>query len=219
MNDKQNLLDLFPITILPVANLSTFYIVCPCCESRIDAFPTGNALARSQTVCELCEMSFDYADIDIRQSDDEPTVFDRSPTLPAYVAGFTVQSLITQKADPMDPNQTLTDLLEAMRTEDHETARDLAVALQAWLAKGGYYPAGQTREEVDTYLASVLFRTGNQPPFSLTCWYCDAGQGIPSEEDALAEGWIEIEPAPQLLQANYLGVCPDCRGRHAEQSK
>ena len=112
------------------------------------------------------------------------------------------------------PIQTFTDLMEAMRTEDHETARDLAIALQTWLAKGGFCPGGHTREEVGTYLASVLFRTGNQPPFSLTCWYCDAGQGIPSEEDALAEGWIEIEPAPQLLQANYLGVCPDCRGRH-----
>ena len=201
MNDKQNLLDLFSITILPRANLSTFYVACPCCESRIDAFPTGNNHSRSQTVCDLCEMSFDYTDTDIRQSEDVPPVFDSSPTIP-------------QKADPMDPNQTFTDLMEAMRTEEHDTARDLTLAMQDWLAKGGFCPGGHTREEIDSYLASVLFRTGNQPPFSLVCWYCDAGQGIASEEDALAEGWIEIEPAPQLLQANYLGVCPDCRGRH-----
>ena len=214
MNDKQNLLDLFPITIRPVANLSTFYVVCPCCESRIDAFPTGSTQARSQTVCQLCEMSFDYTDSDIRQSEDEPPVFDSSPTIPARVAGFSVQSPILEKADPMDPNQTFTDLMEAMRAEDHETARDLAFVLQEWLAKGGFCPGGHTREEVESYLASVLFRTGDQPPFSLVCWYCDAGQGIASEEDAQTEGWIEIEPAPQLLQANYLGVCPDCRDRH-----
>ena len=214
MNDKQNLLDLFPITILPVANLSTFYVVCPCCESRIDAFPTGTAQARSQTVCQLCEMSFDYTDSDIRQSEDEPHDFDSSPTIPASVAGLSFHPPISLKADNMDPNQTFSDLMEAMRTEDHDTARDLALALQNWLAKGGFCPGGHTREEVESYLASVLFRTGDQLPFSLVCWYCDAGQGIASEEDAQTEGWIEIEPAPQLLQANYLGVCPDCRGRH-----
>jgi len=48
-------------------------------------------------------------------------------------------------------------------------------------------------------------------PFTLVCINCDAGMEIESSEQALAAGWTEIEFAPDLPMANYLGVCPDCR--------
>lgn len=48
-------------------------------------------------------------------------------------------------------------------------------------------------------------------PFSIVCAECDAGQEISSYEQALAAGWTSIEYDPDLPQANYIGVCPDCR--------
>lgn len=73
MDSNQTILDLFPVTVLRGASLSTFYVPCPCCESRADAFPTGSDHARNLVVCELCDSSFDYTDKDIRQTEDEPT--------------------------------------------------------------------------------------------------------------------------------------------------
>lgn len=114
----------------------------------------------------------------------------------------------------MDPNQTFLDMFEAMQNEDFETARELALALQHWFAKGGFCPPQFTRRAMQTYIDSVLRRTsgrGREPVFSLICQHCDAGQGITTEELAIAEGWSEIEPAFDLPQANYSGICPDCR--------
>lgn len=50
-------------------------------------------------------------------------------------------------------------------------------------------------------------------PFSLVCSECDAGMGIASYEQAMAEGWTDIDYAPDLPMANFIGVCPDCRER------
>lgn len=48
-------------------------------------------------------------------------------------------------------------------------------------------------------------------PFSLVCRECDAGMGIESNGQAVADGWTEIDYAPDLPMANYVGLCPDCR--------
>jgi hypothetical protein len=50
-------------------------------------------------------------------------------------------------------------------------------------------------------------------PFSLTCRDCDAGMDMETPEQALAAGWIEIEDVADenLMEAYYLGLCPDCR--------
>lgn len=48
-------------------------------------------------------------------------------------------------------------------------------------------------------------------PFTLVCSNCDAGMDIESEAEALAAGWTEIDYAPELPMANYVGLCPDCR--------
>ncbi len=112
----------------------------------------------------------------------------------------------------MDPNQTYLDMYHAMRDGDHETARELALALKEWLARGGFYPYQYTPTEIDAYIANVLRRTaGGRPIFTLVCQYCDAGGHIQNEAQAIAEGWSDIEPAFDLPQANYCGVCPDCR--------
>ncbi len=115
----------------------------------------------------------------------------------------------------MDPHQTFLDMFQAMKDEDHATARELAQALQCWFAKGGFYPDEYSPEAMHCYIASVLRRTAGhrkpELPFSLVCSDCDAGEGIATEEEAMDEGWTEIEPAAQLPQANYLGICPDCR--------
>jgi hypothetical protein len=115
----------------------------------------------------------------------------------------------------MDPHQTFLDMFQAMKDEDHATAQELAYALQRWFANGGFYPHEYSPDAIHCYVASVLRRTSGhakpEPVFSVVCCYCDAGQGIPTEEMAMDEGWTEIEPDPDLLQANFLGICPDCR--------
>lgn len=114
----------------------------------------------------------------------------------------------------MDPNQAYADLLDAVRTQDHETALELATNLSEWLAKGGFCPTRYSSDDVHRTIAAVMRSVDGKVAFSLTCCNCDAGEGIQSEKEAKAEGWIEIESAPQLLQANHLGVCPDCRSQH-----
>lgn len=114
----------------------------------------------------------------------------------------------------MDPNQTFLDMFEAMKNKEFETALELALALKNWFAKGGFYPHQYTPQAMHAYIASVLRRTtayGPEPVFSLVCQHCDAGEGVDSEEQAIAEGWSEIEPAFALPQANFCGLCPDCR--------
>jgi hypothetical protein len=114
----------------------------------------------------------------------------------------------------MDPNQTYLAMFEAMKAQDFETARELALALKSWFANGGFYPYQYTPEAMHAYIASVLRRTsghGPEPVFTLVCLHCDAGEHIETEEQAIGEGWTEIEPAFALPQANYCGLCPDCR--------
>lgn len=48
-------------------------------------------------------------------------------------------------------------------------------------------------------------------PFSLTCQRCDAGAEIDTPEQAIAEGWREIEDISNLnfVEAYYIGLCPE----------
>jgi hypothetical protein len=48
-------------------------------------------------------------------------------------------------------------------------------------------------------------------PFTLCCIECDAGVHIETPEQALAEGWIDIEEDFGGLSWNYVGVCPECQ--------
>ena len=46
---------------------------------------------------------------------------------------------------------------------------------------------------------------------SLACIECDARTQLPDCGHALAEGWSEIDYAPNVPNANCIGLCPDCR--------
>jgi hypothetical protein len=50
-------------------------------------------------------------------------------------------------------------------------------------------------------------------PFSLVCSECDAGTHIESQDQAMAEGWADIDYAPDLPMANFIGLCPECGER------
>ena len=47
-------------------------------------------------------------------------------------------------------------------------------------------------------------------PFSLVCETCDAGMEIETYEQALGDGWTDIQFTPDLPQANFVGLCPEC---------
>ncbi len=59
----------------------------------------------------------------------------------------------------MDPTTTYRDLLAALADDDHDTARELAEALAAWLQRGGFWPADVPRRDVHACLARTLDRT------------------------------------------------------------
>lgn len=115
----------------------------------------------------------------------------------------------------MDPKQTFLGMIQAMRDEDHATARELAFVLKCWFARGGFCPGTYSPEAIHIYIESVLRRTSEdrkpEPPFRLVCYECDLGEATTSEEEAMEEGWTEIEFARHLPQANFIGMCPDCR--------
>ena len=51
-------------------------------------------------------------------------------------------------------------------------------------------------------------------PFTLVCQECDAGMDIHSHEQALAAGWTDIDYAPDMPMANYVGLCPECQEKY-----
>jgi hypothetical protein len=61
----------------------------------------------------------------------------------------------------MDPNAAYLEMFNAMRDGDHETARERAIALRDWFAKGGFYPYQYSPEEMNAYIAKVLRRTSH----------------------------------------------------------
>ena len=62
--------------------------------------------------------------------------------------------------------------------------------------------------------------TGDIPqdvPFTLSCYECDAD--LPdSHEEAIHEGWTEIQYFPEGLSENFLGLCPACREKEDEEA-
>ncbi len=50
-------------------------------------------------------------------------------------------------------------------------------------------------------------------PFSLVCRECDAGMDVKSHSQAMADGWTDIDYAPDLPMANFVGLCPECLER------
>jgi hypothetical protein len=61
-----------------------------------------------------------------------------------------------------------------------------------------------------------LRRLPDDVPFSLVCSECDAGMEIETYDQALAEGWTDIDYAPDLPMANFIGLCPNCREQYGQ---
>lgn len=98
----------------------------------------------------------------------------------------------------MDTNACYFDIMLAIECGDHERAGELAELLRAGIVSDDDYPNDYAPDEVDAI------------PFSLVCVDCDAGMDMPNLAAALAAGWQAIELCPDLPQANYLGLCPEC---------
>ena len=81
----------------------------------------------------------------------------------------------------MDPTQTYLDMCHALNTGDLAAARERAIALREWLARGGFYPEGQSPEAINATIAQVIARVEDTPVFSLTCEQCDGGLEIGSQ--------------------------------------
>lgn len=59
----------------------------------------------------------------------------------------------------MDPNKAFMDMFSAMSDDDHESAREIAIGLKKWFARGGFTPHQFTRQSMIAYVNSVLRRT------------------------------------------------------------
>ena len=59
----------------------------------------------------------------------------------------------------MDPTACYLEMCEAMKSGDHETARERAMTLDDWFRRGGFAPPNYAPSEVKAYLQSVLRRT------------------------------------------------------------
>ena len=54
----------------------------------------------------------------------------------------------------MDPNQAYGEMILAMKLGEHAEARELALSLQTWYARGGFYPPQVTET---TMVGSILY--------------------------------------------------------------
>ncbi len=55
--------------------------------------------------------------------------------------------------------------------------------------------------------------TTETTPFVLSCFECDAGDGIDSKEEAILQGWTDIDDddsEDDTLWWTHLGRCPEC---------
>ncbi len=56
----------------------------------------------------------------------------------------------------MDPTQCFLEMNEAVKNADLETARERALALRAWLDRGGFCPSGVDEAQLRSLLAKVI---------------------------------------------------------------
>jgi hypothetical protein len=56
----------------------------------------------------------------------------------------------------MDPNETLSNIVESLDNGDYNDARDAAEILKSWLSRNGCPPIGCTKEETLAFCVKVL---------------------------------------------------------------
>jgi hypothetical protein len=105
-------------------------------------------------------------------------------------------------------------MFNAMKAGDHTVARHCALELvDEYLERGLTAPQSVSPDEMGIYIESVLRRTSGglpDPDFSLTCKFCDGGEGYGNEEEAMDDGWSKII-IHDLPMADFMGLCPEHR--------
>lgn len=126
----------------------------------------------------------------------------------------------------MDPQAAWELVIESFIEHDWPQLLEAAEGLLNWMKKGGCPPGtvpgwrmGSLWDEhlataICTFAASLAKRVMEDPhgipagvPFSLSCFECDAASPD-SHDEAIAEGWTEIEFTPEGLAENFFGLCP-----------
>ena len=127
----------------------------------------------------------------------------------------------------MDPQATWQELLDAWREHDWQRMQDASEALLDWLKRGGFPPevfptSGMGSEwnqtmvrSACTYMVDLARRVMADPnsipagvTFSLSCYECDV-ESPATYDEAIREGWTEIEFRPECCAENFLGACPE----------
>lgn len=134
----------------------------------------------------------------------------------------------------MDPQATWNSLLEEWANRNWLNVFELAEALLEWLSNDGFPPdtmgirnlgADWHRTQALAMCRFALERARDvlnsphqipgQVPFTLTCATCN-NEGPDAYDEAIDEGWRDIEYFPAGSSENFLGECPICRERDGE---
>ncbi len=126
----------------------------------------------------------------------------------------------------MDPQATWNDLLDAWVEHDWSRLQEAAEDLLNWMNRNGFPPEMLPGRRMGAFwnepvvrfccefAAGIAKRVLTNPngipdgvPFSLSCYECDVG-APDTWEEAIREGWTEIEFRPESVAENFLGACP-----------
>ena len=127
----------------------------------------------------------------------------------------------------MDPQATWDELLDAWRKRDWQRMQEASESLLDWLKRGGFPPEvfptsglgsewnRMVLQSACTYMVDLARRVIADPngiptgvPFTLSCFECSE-EGPDTYDEAICEGWTEIEFRPECCAENFLGACPE----------
>ena len=129
----------------------------------------------------------------------------------------------------MDPQATWRELIEAWLEGNWQAVSEFSEALLDWLSKDGFPPEtmGAMRLGADwnrsiavavcelayQRASSVLDRPNGIPTdvsFTLACATCN-DDGPHTYDEAIADGWKQLQYTPAGISENFLGRCPQCQ--------
>ena len=127
----------------------------------------------------------------------------------------------------MDPQATWNELLDAWRKRDWQRMQEASESLLDWLKRGGFPPEvfptsglgsewnRMVSQAACTSMVDLARRVIADPngiptgvPFTLSCFECSE-EGPDTYDEAICEGWTEIEFRPECCAENFLGACPE----------
>ena len=127
----------------------------------------------------------------------------------------------------MDPQATWNELLDAWMKRDWQRMQEASESLLDWLKRCGFppevFPTSGLGSEWNrmvlqaacTSMVDLARRVIADPngiptgvPFTLSCFECSE-EGPDTYDEAICEGWTEIEFRPECCAENFLGACPE----------